>query len=89
MLVPTIAYSALGLLIAVLWQEVGPLALALVLMPLFVARWAIGQFAAERDAYQATIRALVQAVETKDAYTRGHSERVARAERHDRAPPRR
>jgi HD-GYP domain-containing protein (c-di-GMP phosphodiesterase class II) len=48
-------------------------------MPLFVARWAMGQFAAERDAYQATIRTLVQAVETKDAYTRGHSERVARA----------
>ena len=77
--VPTIAYSALGLLIAVLWQEVGPLSLVLVLIPLFVARWAMGQFAAERDAYQATIRTLVQAVETKDAYTRGHSERVARA----------
>jgi HD-GYP domain-containing protein (c-di-GMP phosphodiesterase class II) len=62
-----------------MWQEVGPLALALVLMPLFVARWAMGKFAAERDAYQATIGALVKAVETKDAYTRGHSERVARA----------
>ena len=77
--VPTLAYSALGLLIAVLWQEIGALSLVLVLMPLFVARWAMGQFAAEREAYQATIRALVQAVETKDAYTRGHSERVARA----------
>lgn len=76
---PTLAYCALGLMIAVLWTEIGALALVLVLMPLFVARWAMGQFAAERDAYQATIRALVQAVETKDAYTRGHSERVARA----------
>jgi hypothetical protein len=76
---PTVAYSSLGLLIAVLWQDVGPLALVLVLVPLFVARWAMAQYAAERDAYQATIRTLVQAVETKDAYTRGHSERVARA----------
>ena len=77
--IPSLAYSALGLLIAVLWQQVGPLAIALVLLPLFVARWAMGQYAAERAAYQATIRTLVQAVETKDAYTRGHSERVARA----------
>jgi len=79
MFLPTAAYSSLGFLIVIMWQEVGPLALALVLMPLFVARWAMGQFAAERAAYQATIGALVQAVETKDAYTRGHSERVARA----------
>lgn len=76
---PGIAYSLFGLLIAVLWQEVGVVALALVLVPLLAARWAMGQFAAERDAYQSTIRSLVQAVETKDAYTRGHSERVARA----------
>ncbi len=76
---PSLAYSALGLLIAVMWQQVGPLAIALVLLPLFVARWAMAQYAAERAAYQATIRTLVQAVETKDAYTRGHSERVARA----------
>ncbi len=77
--VPGIAFSLFGLLIAVLWQEVGVVALALVLVPLLAARWAMGQFAAERDAYQSTIRSLVQAVETKDAYTRGHSERVARA----------
>jgi HD domain len=77
--IPGIAFSLFGLLIAVLWQEVGVVALALVLVPLLVARWAMGQFAAERDAYQSTIRSLVQAVETKDAYTRGHSERVARA----------
>jgi HD domain len=76
---PGVAFSLFGLLIAVLWQEVGVVALALVLVPLLAARWAMGQFAAERDAYQSTIRSLVQAVETKDAYTRGHSERVARA----------
>ena len=39
----------------------------------------VSQFAAEQQAYEATIRALVQAVETKDHYTRGHSERVATA----------
>jgi HD-GYP domain-containing protein (c-di-GMP phosphodiesterase class II) len=49
-----------------------------VLVPLFVARWAIGQFAAQERAYASTMAALCQAVETKDYYTRGHSERVSR-----------
>jgi hypothetical protein len=73
------AYSALALVLAVLWTQIGPLALLFGLLPLYVARWALGLFAAEEEAYTATIRTLVQAVETKDAYTRGHSERVARA----------
>ncbi len=38
----------------------------------------MGQFAAQERAYAATMAALCQAVETKDLYTRGHSERVAR-----------
>lgn len=76
---PGVAYAALGLVLAVLWALVGPLALIFGLLPLYIARWAMGQFAAEQEAYSATIRTLVQAVETKDAYTRGHSERVARA----------
>ena len=48
------------------------------LVPLFVARWAMGQFAEQQRAYAATMAALCQAVETKDFYTRGHSERVSR-----------
>lgn len=76
---PGIAYSALALVIAVLWSTVGALALILGLVPLLVARWAMSQFADEQKAYTATIATLVQAVETKDPYTRGHSERVARA----------
>ncbi|HLH82895.1 MAG TPA: HD-GYP domain-containing protein, partial [Trebonia sp.] len=50
----------------------------LVLIPVFVARWAVAQFAAQQRAYEATVSALCQAVETKDFYTRGHSERVSR-----------
>jgi putative nucleotidyltransferase with HDIG domain len=38
----------------------------------------MGQFAAQERAYAATMAALCQAVETKDFYTRGHSERVSR-----------
>ena len=38
----------------------------------------VAQFAAQQRAYEATVSALCQAVETKDFYTRGHSERVSR-----------
>ena len=57
---------------------VGPFAPLLVLIPLFVARWAVAQFAEQQKAYEATVGALCQAVETKDFYTRGHSDRVSR-----------
>jgi HD-GYP domain-containing protein (c-di-GMP phosphodiesterase class II) len=50
-----------------------------VLLPLFVARWAYEQYAEEQRAYDRTIRSLMAAVETKDLYTRGHSERVSTA----------
>jgi HD domain len=73
-----LGYAALGLVIAALWTVIGPFSAALVLVPLFVARWAMGQFAEQQRAYAATMAALCQAVETKDFYTRGHSERVSR-----------
>jgi hypothetical protein len=63
---------------AALWSVVGFFAPLLVLIPLFVARWAVAQFAEQQKAYEATVGALCQAVETKDFYTRGHSDRVSR-----------
>jgi HD superfamily phosphohydrolase YqeK len=75
---PDLGYAAFGLLIAGLWSVVGLFAPVLVLIPLFVARWAIAQFANQQRAYEATLRVLCQAVETKDFYTRGHSERVSK-----------
>jgi HD-GYP domain-containing protein (c-di-GMP phosphodiesterase class II) len=78
LLLSDLGYGAFGLLIAALWRVVGPSAPLLVLIPLFVARWAIAQFAEQQRAYEATVGALCQAVETKDFYTRGHSDRVSR-----------
>ena len=77
-LVTDLGYGALGLLIAALWSVLGPFTPVLLLIPLFVVRWAVAQFAAQQRAYEATVSALCQAVETKDFYTRGHSERVSR-----------
>jgi hypothetical protein len=76
-----IGYGVFGLLLAVVWDAagIGPMAAALVLAPLFIARWAFAQYAEERVAHNHTVAALVQAVEAKDHYTRGHSERVSKA----------
>jgi HD domain len=78
LLVSDLGFASLGLVIAALWAVVGMFAAVLVLVPLVVARWAMGQFAEQQKAYKATMAALCQAVETKDYYTRGHSERVSR-----------
>jgi hypothetical protein len=71
LLLSDLGYAAYGLLIAALWSVVGFFAPLLVLIPLFVARWAVAQFAEQQKAYEATVGALCQAVETKDFYTRG------------------
>jgi hypothetical protein len=76
---PLFIYSLFGLLLAVLWPYVGAFSAVLVLAPLLVARWVFAMFSARQEAYEATMRSLIKAVETKDFYTRGHSERVARA----------
>ena len=71
-----LGYGFLGLLLAQLYYEMGPVSAAFLLVPLLVARSAFANYAELREAYDSTVRALCQAVETKDYYTRGHSERV-------------
>jgi HD-GYP domain-containing protein (c-di-GMP phosphodiesterase class II) len=74
-----LGYLPLALALAGLWgTAAGPLSALLLLVPLLVAREVFSQSVHERDSYDATVRALMAAVETKDIYTRGHSERVGR-----------
>jgi hypothetical protein len=58
------------------------LAISLIALPLFIAPFVVAsqlyqRYAALKDAYADTVRSLVGALEAKDPYTRGHSERVA------------
>ncbi|MFC8668956.1 HD-GYP domain-containing protein [Streptomyces sp. NPDC057199] len=79
-LAPVAVHGLAGLMMAVLWRSpYGPVAALLVLLPMYVSWWVFAQYHRERAAHQATIRALVQAVDIKDGYTRGHSERVGQA----------
>ncbi|WP_051893191.1 HD-GYP domain-containing protein [Streptomyces erythrochromogenes] len=79
-LAPHCVHGLAGLMMAVMWRSpYGVPAALLVLLPMYVSCWVFAQYQRERAAHQATIRALVQAVDIKDRYTRGHSERVGQA----------
>ncbi|MCX5303839.1 HD-GYP domain-containing protein [Streptomyces sp. NBC_00160] len=79
-LAPHCVHGLAGLMMAVMWRSpYGPPAGLLVLLPMYISCWVFAQYHRERAAHQATIRALVQAVDIKDRYTRGHSERVGQA----------
>ncbi|MGW6690279.1 HD-GYP domain-containing protein [Streptomyces sp. NPDC054961] len=79
-LAPHCVHGLAGLMMAVLWRSpYGLPAALLVLLPMYISCWVFAQYHRERAAHQATIRALVQAVDIKDRYTRGHSERVGQA----------
>ncbi|MYY02029.1 HD domain-containing protein [Streptomyces sp. SID4913] len=79
-LAPHLVHGLAGLMMAVLWNSTyGPPAALFVLLPMYISCWVYAQYHREHAAHRATIRALVQAVDLKDTYTRGHSERVGRA----------
>lgn len=77
---PHLVHALAGLMMAVLWRSsYGPVSALVVLLPMYISCWVFAQYNREHAAHRATIRALVQAVDIKDGYTRGHSERVGRA----------
>ncbi|MET9961278.1 HD-GYP domain-containing protein [Streptomyces sp. NPDC006326] len=79
-LAPHCVHGLAGLMMALMWRSpYGIPAALLVLLPMYISCWVFAQYHREHAAHRATIRALVQAVDLKDRYTRGHSERVGQA----------
>jgi len=76
-LVSFIGLALLGALMAQLMVAAGWIGVLLLLLPLVVARQTFQVYQGISLAYSETIRSLIAAIEAKDPYTRGHSERVA------------
>jgi len=69
--------APLGATLAALYLQVGQVSLVLAVLPLLVARQSFQRYVDVREAYVQAMAALTSALDAKDAYTRGHCDRVA------------
>ena len=66
-----------GVLMVMVCAQGGPVYLLIFLLPMFVAKYSLEKYIELRDAYAEMAGALSNAIDFRDSYTRGHSERVA------------
>jgi len=72
-----LSMAPLGMLIALIYVNIGFWGLVLFLVPLALARHSFQSYIDMRQAFLDTIQSLSAAIDAKDPYTRGHSQRVA------------
>ena len=69
--------GALGGLLGAAYLLVGPVTLPLILAVFFIGHLNFASYSTVREAHETTLRGFIKALEAKDPYTRGHTERVA------------
>lgn len=77
LVLPLLGMGFLGGLLGATFELVGPHTLPLIFAVFFVGHMTFASYAQLREAQESTLRGFVKALEAKDLYTRGHTERVA------------
>ncbi len=72
-----ISMAPLGLIIALIYQNIGIWGIILFFIPMLIARQSFISYMDMRQTFRDTIQSLSAAIDAKDPYTKGHSSRVA------------
>lgn len=73
----SLPFAIFGVFAGRLYLGIGPIIIPLLIVPILIARETFASYLALKQSYDDTVRILIGALEAKDTYTAGHSERVA------------
>src|SRR4029079_6439182 len=72
-----VPFALLGGLLGRLYLALGPAVMLLIIVPILIARESVAGYMRVKESHDETVGMLIRALEAKDRYTSGHSERVA------------
>lgn len=72
-----VPFAVVGFLLGRLYLSIGASAVLLIIVPILIAREMFASYMRVKESHDETVGMLIHALEAKDRYTSGHSERVA------------